>query len=254
VDTTGPEPAIVGIVALGSTTAMIQWTTDEAGNSLVTYGPTPSYGYLDGQYMEYTTQHIVHLSRLLPGTLYHYKTVSRDLSGNVGTSEDKTFVTLGSDGEPVETVETPIPPPNTLPGLEEGLTDDESSILDTISRASESFITAILSVLPNNPNLDKIPEEAFVQTIEEIAPKVVSAPEITSQDLSVEVGPDWARFRWVTNKKSNAVVALSEDAGFDGVYGRIEGDPETLAIEHTVLIEGLKPQTMYHYQLQSKGS
>jgi alpha-tubulin suppressor-like RCC1 family protein len=260
-DVSAPVLTTISVSELSSTSARITWQTSESGNSLVTYGVSTAYGFLDGSITDSTTNHTVTLQRLSPATRYHFKTISQDSAGNLGTSGDNTFTTLNEDGSAVEGVE----PPSTeteigvgigveeLPGIESSLSMEEEDILDAISKASEAFITEIIKVLPKNPNLNKIPEQDFIDTVAEIAPKVVSSPEIASQDLTVEVGPTWAVFTWVTSKKANGLVGLSPDEGFDGEYKRKEGDPEALKTSHRVVIEGLEPQTIYHYSVQSKG-
>jgi hypothetical protein len=258
-DTAPPNAVNIAVTNIGSTTATINWTTSERGNSLVAYGRTNTYGYLDGNVGESVSSHSVTLQRLLPGTLYHFQALSRDSAGNLGATEDNTFTTLTASGEVVEGAEPPstessetTPPDPELPGLESDITDAQESVLSTLSEASDAFITALLKALPGNNNLDKISEDAFVDTVSEIAPKIVSSPDIASQDLTVEVGPTWAEFSWVTNKRANSIAALSPDDGFTGEYTRKEGDPETLTTDHFVRIEGLEPQQVYHYSVQSK--
>ena len=41
------------------------------------------------------TEHLVHLSDLTPATTYHYNVMSRDWAGNLTTSGEYTFTTLG---------------------------------------------------------------------------------------------------------------------------------------------------------------
>jgi alpha-tubulin suppressor-like RCC1 family protein len=263
-DVSAPVLNTVSVSDISSTSAKISWTSTESGNSLVAYGTSQNYQFLMGNYIHlstFTTNHFVMLENLSPATRYHFKTISQDSAGNLGTSGDNTFTTLNEDGSAVEGAE----PPSTeteigvgigveeLPGIESSLSMEEEDILDAISKASEAFITEIIKVLPKNPNLNKIPEQDFIDTVAEIAPKVVSSPEIASQDLTVEVGPTWAVFTWVTSKKANGLVGLSPDEGFDGEYKRKEGDPEALKTSHRVVIEGLEPQTIYHYSVQSKG-
>ncbi|MCK5096339.1 MAG: hypothetical protein KAR24_03230, partial [Candidatus Pacebacteria bacterium] len=89
-------------------------------------------------------------------------------------------------------------------------------------------------------------------TITEIAPKVVSSPEIASKDLTVEVGPDWAEFSWITNKSASGLVSVAHEDDYDGNYTKTEGNPEEMVTDHMVRVEGLKPQSVYHYSVQSK--
>jgi len=94
VDTTAPRISSVltcydGVTA---TTANICWITDERSTSQVEYEASP--GMLSPLDKRYVTEHHVHLTDLTPGTTYHYKTMSRDMAGNLAVSKVYTFTTL----------------------------------------------------------------------------------------------------------------------------------------------------------------
>ena len=81
--------------AITTTGATISWTTNEDSNSRVEYGTTDSYGSsstLDGAWVQ---SHSVTLTGLVPGTVYHYRAISADVSGNTTVSDDSTLTTLG---------------------------------------------------------------------------------------------------------------------------------------------------------------
>lgn len=88
------EPAISGITLSGISDhdATISWTTDEAANSVVQYGTTSSYGSTLTE-TELVTSHEVEVPSLSRDTTYHFKVQSTDAAGNVGESDDNTFVT-----------------------------------------------------------------------------------------------------------------------------------------------------------------
>ena len=97
-DTT--PPTITGVAAnpTSGQTATISWTTDESATSRVDYGTNPgslSTGATDAALV---TQHTVQLTGLLPNTVYYYRVVSADASGNTTTapptgSDPATFTT-----------------------------------------------------------------------------------------------------------------------------------------------------------------
>jgi len=98
-DTT--PPVITGVAASGvtQTGAAIAWTTNEASDSQVEYGPTASYGGSTLLNSALVTSHGAALTGLTAGTLYHYRVKSKDAAGNLGTSPDATFTTTpGSVG------------------------------------------------------------------------------------------------------------------------------------------------------------
>ncbi|MDP4953292.1 MAG: phospholipase D-like domain-containing protein [Flavobacteriales bacterium] len=76
----------------------ITWTTDAAGDSFVEFGTTPELG--DEVYIsDLTTDHVVTLDNLEPGTIY-YVQVSSNLNGETTTSNILPFATVSlSSGE-----------------------------------------------------------------------------------------------------------------------------------------------------------
>lgn len=90
-DTTPPVISSVD-ASTTETTAQVTWTTDEASDSVVRFGPTATYGSeVSGSTS--TTDHSVILTGLEPGTTYHYAVSSTDSSANTATSVDSTFTT-----------------------------------------------------------------------------------------------------------------------------------------------------------------
>lgn len=84
----------VGSSLITGIRASISWNTDEASDSQVEYGITASYGSSSALDSSMTTTHTVSLSGLSAGTTYHFRTKSKDASGNLATSVDATFTTL----------------------------------------------------------------------------------------------------------------------------------------------------------------
>lgn len=88
-------PAISSVNADGITPhgATVTWGTDEPADTQVQYGPTPAYGASTALNAAMATAHSQTLASLQPGTLYHYRVLSRDAAGNLATSADHTFTT-----------------------------------------------------------------------------------------------------------------------------------------------------------------
>jgi len=100
VDTT--PPVIINIQVLtGMTTATISWDTDELSDSQVNYGTTPAYGNTISDVSK-TLSHSSFVTNLLPNTLYHYRIISTDPSGNSASTTDAVFTTQKDN----------IPPPD----------------------------------------------------------------------------------------------------------------------------------------------
>jgi len=94
-------PVITNIqVTPGQTTATVTWTTDEPATSTVSYGLSAAYENGSVRHSVLVTDHLVFLSDLVSGTVYHYQVASADGSGNLASSTDLTFTTSFSDTDP----------------------------------------------------------------------------------------------------------------------------------------------------------
>jgi hypothetical protein len=92
-DVTAPVISAVAATGLSSSDATITWTTGEASDTQVEYGPSTSYGALSSLVTTMVTAHSQALAGLAAGTLYHYRVRSRDAAGNLAVSGDFTFTT-----------------------------------------------------------------------------------------------------------------------------------------------------------------
>jgi len=93
----GPYEFVV--VAGGSGSATVTWTTDVAGSSQVEYwvtGQTHLFTDLDPRRV---TSHSVHLTGLVGGQTYNINAISRNVAGTPGSG--LTTLTVGSAGAPV---------------------------------------------------------------------------------------------------------------------------------------------------------
>jgi len=105
-DTTPPAITNVSASNISSTTARINWTTNEAADSLVEFGLTAAYGQSSSTDTTMLTSHVMNLTGLQPGTVYNYRVRSRDAAGNRAFSSNGTFTTLGAGGGGDTTVPT----------------------------------------------------------------------------------------------------------------------------------------------------
>lgn len=94
-DLTPPTVSSISVVSITTSGATINWTTNEAADSQVEYGPTTAYGSQTTLEASLVTSHSVTLSGLSQGTIYHYRIRTKDAAGNLATSGDRTFTTTG---------------------------------------------------------------------------------------------------------------------------------------------------------------
>ncbi len=95
VDTIAPNISTIVVSNITTTSAKINWSTNESASSLVRYGLNTSYSSSTASSTLVMT-HSVPLAGLAPSTLYHFSVSSSDVFGNTATSTDRTFMTLGT--------------------------------------------------------------------------------------------------------------------------------------------------------------
>ena len=98
-DTTAPSISAISSSSITQTSATINWTTNEASNSQVEYGPTTSYGSNTTLDTTDVTAHSVNISGLTANTTYQYRVKSRDAANNLATSANGTFTTQAPAGD-----------------------------------------------------------------------------------------------------------------------------------------------------------
>lgn len=82
---------------VSSNGATVSWKTDVVSNTQIEYGLTTSYGSSTTLNASLVTTHTQNITGLQANQLYHYRVKSRDASGDLSTSGDRTFITtLGS--------------------------------------------------------------------------------------------------------------------------------------------------------------
>ena len=92
-DTAPPVLSAVSVTQVTSGSATLSWTTSEASDSQVEYGPTTAYGSMTSLDPALVLAHAQAPSGLAAGTLYHVRARSRDAAGNLAVSGDFTFAT-----------------------------------------------------------------------------------------------------------------------------------------------------------------
>jgi hypothetical protein len=98
---------------IGSTGAVITWSTSVQASSQVFYGTTSSYGSSTTLDSTMVTSHSQALTGLTPKTTYHYQVKSKDSLGNLVSSGDSTFATVAAPTCPCSiwsTTATPASP------------------------------------------------------------------------------------------------------------------------------------------------
>lgn len=99
-DQTAPEISSVNVTGLSPNGATITWGTDEPANSQVQYGAATVDEASTPVNNAMVTAHSQNLTGLQPGTLYHFRVLSRNAAGLLAASADHTFTTLSDTTAP----------------------------------------------------------------------------------------------------------------------------------------------------------
>jgi predicted RNA-binding Zn-ribbon protein involved in translation (DUF1610 family) len=132
-DTTPPALSNIRVEQVAAASAIILWDTSEVSDSFVDYGTTAAYGQSSAD-STYLTAHSVLLQGLKAGTLYHFRALSADPSGNTGKGGDMTFTTAGGGGPADKT-------PPVISGVSaSGISDTRAVIIWSTDELSDSEV------------------------------------------------------------------------------------------------------------------
>jgi hypothetical protein len=101
-----PTISNVAVSGITASSAMITWTTDQPGDSLVEYGLTTAYGNSVKDTILFTNHQII-LTGLSLSTTYHFRVSSANANGFSSSSGDYTFRTLGPQSPIVLNIDSP---------------------------------------------------------------------------------------------------------------------------------------------------
>lgn len=107
-DTTAPTILESSWNSDGSGQVTVSWRTDENSSGRVEYGRTIAYGSLTN----FTTtgrHHSINITGLQQNTAYHFRIITRDVSGNTKISGDSTFATVSGQNINTMTSTTTLP-------------------------------------------------------------------------------------------------------------------------------------------------
>ncbi len=261
-DVIAPKLFNIEILDTNATSTLITWETDELSDSLINYGLDKNYGILREPRFD-KLEHSLILENLLPDTDYFFRITSSDATGNQGISSDYSFRTDKiEEEERVGYAEEVID--NGDGGLSEDLIEEGEAGTEDVVVEQTLSLNQVLEFIEqitqnessqNMPSSEEILEE-IQQEVQKKAEEIIAPPTIILDYADVEVGTDYAIITWATDKESNSIVALAEEADYDfeleDPYIWREGNPDELLMTHRVEITGLYPATIYHFQVSSE--
>jgi len=221
---TPPSITNVRVASTSDNTAVISWTTDKEGDSIVNFGKQPHYGIMRDPGADKTT-HSVILDNLDASTIYHFRVSSADTSGNQAVSGDFVFTTTGfQDIEDIEQVSS----------LEQQTVVGQA--VDAINQITD-------------PNALQIVQAEVQQQAQDL----LRAPEVIGQPRAIDITNNSAKIIWATSRDSNSVVRYASEYEWNGsTYPRTQAILEDLTKDHEVQLTGLAAATTYHFQVESE--
>lgn len=231
-DTTAPSISKVSTENIGSRNATIAWSTDEGADTQVQYGTTPSYGSSTVLAAGIMTSHRQTLTGLQPGTLYHYRVLSRDAAGNLATSTDATFSTPAEEASgPPPAPETPAPetpPPPATPAPKPEIAPEPKPETKSEPKPKAEPKPA--------PPAEATPETKPAPAADRTAPTVPTGLTVTGNS-SNQINLNW--------------IASTDDTGVAGYRLFRDGKPIATTPSTGYADKGLSPSTGYSYTVSA---
>ncbi|MEK7614024.1 MAG: fibronectin type III domain-containing protein [Patescibacteria group bacterium] len=213
-------------VGVSASSATVTWITSKPATSDIRYGTTTSYSMSLGEDTTLKTSHRRILSNLSAGTLYHFRIIATDSSGNAALGKDRTFTTSEkSSSTPATSVPTQTPTATSTVNAEtlKNIADQGAQGTATASRGGGG-----LPVSPTRPLL------------------------LSVTPLDGQVVFDWRKDRSHINGTINTLIIRKE--GTELVTSRIDGDivynGPSITFTDTDVENGIE----YHYALYSYGA
>lgn len=264
-------PAIVSgphITALSNTEALVEWNTDEVGDSRL-------FIESDGQLKEavfipqHEFEHQVLLSDLDPGTTYHIRVGSSDPVGN-GPEKSAllSFTTSAfADLVPPQIIQSPEPVALSRQTATIAWETDEATTADVFYGVDDLNMRVtgrdlsvrhhieLTNLLPgtryqyqirsadlseNGPTLSPVQTFTTPTGVDLVAPRLLAVPEVVSlSDRS-------ATIVWTTDEAADGFVSFGSGEALDQTIGRVATETT-----HRVVLANLAPATTYRYQVAS---
>lgn len=222
-DSLPPKISNVTIGDVTATSTLITWITDEISDSLVNYGLTKNFGVVREPTAP-AKEHTVLLTDLEPSTTYYFRVMSADSAGNQSFSGMFSVTTEGTKA---------------VERSEEIASDEQRALTERISSLLEEV-------------KDETALEVIADKVQEVGEGVLTPPLILG-DPDIEVGATEATIAWNTDKEANSIIDFATEGEYGGAgYVRKEGDANEFVLEHRVTLFGLRPETVYHFQITSE--
>ncbi len=262
---TAPIIANINVIYIASTSATINWTTDQPATDMVNYGPTTVYGLSSPLNSTLSTFHTVNLSGLAPNTTYNFNVVSAGVANVPSTSANQTFSTTAAsaaapnvgfvstygftNSSAILSWPTDVPS-NTV--LDYGTTTalgQFTPLQTTLTTNHEILLTGLnpgitYYFVAESTGAGGVTGYSPVFSLTTTGPPSLF-PAITN--VATNLTTTTATLTWLTDMPSTSQV----NYGTTPAYGSSSPLDSTLTNSHSVTLTGLTPGTTYDFQLVS---
>ncbi len=247
----------------GSRTCVITWVTDEPATSQVRYGTSNPPTGETVEDITLVTDHSVTLTNLLPDTKYYYAVVSCDARRNCVTKGVYWFTTKSADVTPPVISEVSADPGSNSVVIT-WVTDEPATSLVGYGIGGYTSQTPLDSELVTDhrvviTGLDPDTTYTYCVVSKDAESNEINVgpfyfttggpdetPPVISE-ISVSRRMDSAIVRWKTNEPANSQV----EYGITTDYGSESPLDVNLVTLHSVTLEGLLTDTLYHFRVKS---
>jgi len=251
----------VTIIDTTSMTATVRWETAVNAVSSIEYGPTEEYGHVFEVDEPYCTTHYAVVAGLAQETDYHLRVRCEDATGDIVSSDDLMFRTkhpsddrlnlykvmpkyIGTDGAIIGWM-------SNLPAssrVEYGPTDEYG--LEVFDGEYVTSHAVELSDLEENATyhyrVTSLSEHGLVSVSDDATFTTWLSP-LEILDFEIDSGVSTLTVNWTTNRPSDSRVEYGEDDS----YGSVTPLSPELVTEHSVTIDDLLPNELYHVRAWS---
>ncbi len=260
-----PAPVIssVTVTAIGTTSATVTWTTDQAASSLVHYGTTTAYGSSSTLNTTLVTSHSVTLTGLTANTLYDFDVVSANSAGTSSTSPNAAFTTAanapvisnvavtGITGISATVTWTTDQATSSLVNYGTTTAYGSSSTLNTALVTSHSVtITGLSAGTLYDFDVVSANSAGTPSTSPNSTFTTVNATPVISNVAVSSIGSTSATVTWTTDQATSSLVHY----GTTTAYGSSSTLNSTLVTSHSVALTGLSISTLYDFDVVSTNS
>jgi|GEM_PF-920678 len=271
-----PNPPVISNISSSNITdtgARISCSTDKDTNFVVEYGTTTDYDKRMGTDDMDGLLHYAMLDSLSDGTIYHYRIVAKDASGNETQTIDQTFTTLADTTSP-EVSSVSVEVISDTQSVITWTTDEFSSSEISYGKngsLTDSFIDAVTDKYHHTIILSSLESdteysfkarsrddsnnvgEGTVSTFSTLKdPTFQHDPLSTITNVSDPpsvVVDTKAVITWDTDQPANSVV---EFGTISNTYNELPITDNNLNIRHSVTLANLLPQTTYYFKVSSE--